>query len=194
MSAAKGASRTPVRAALLRLQADRLVLIEPRKCARVVDLNRDEIRNLCDARVIFETAFFEKAVKNISRSVFNQYQQRLQQVADQILSFKDDPEELQNKIKEYREIDFKFHTHLVAASDNRLWLELYNSILDRSKLLSLLAQNRFPNLYRFAHDEHSAILNAILDEDFSEAKWLLRKHLQHFHDRALPIIYRVIII
>jgi DNA-binding GntR family transcriptional regulator len=110
--AANGASRTPVRAALLRLQADRLVLIEPRKCARVVDLNRDEIRNLCDARVIFETAFFEKAVKNISRSVFNQYQQRLQQVADQILSFKDDPEELHNKIKEYREIDFKFHTHI----------------------------------------------------------------------------------
>lgn len=187
LTQATGASRTPVRAALLRLHADGLVQIEPRKCARVVALNKDEMINLCEARVIFETAFFGRAAKKTSRSVFKKYRQRLQQAADQILSFKDDPEELQNKITGYREIDFGLHTHLVAASGNKLWLEHYNSILDRSKIYSLLMQKRFPNFTNDAHDEHLAILNAILDEDFSEAKWLLRKHLQFFLDRTLHL-------
>ena len=182
-----GASRTPVRAALMRLQADGLVQIEPRKCARVVALNRDEMTNLCEARVIFETAFFERAVKKISRDVFKKYRQRLQQAADQMIAFKGCPEELQNKLAEYLKIDFEFHIRLVAASDNKLWLELYNSILDRFRIYSLLTQKRFPSFYPDAHNEHIAILNFILDEDFSEAKWLLRKHLQNFLVRTLKL-------
>jgi DNA-binding GntR family transcriptional regulator len=153
----------------------------------VMTLNRDEMTNLCESRVIFETAFFERAVKKISRNVFKKYKQRLQQAADQMIAFKGDPEELQNKHAEYLKIDFEFHIRLVAASDNKLWLELYNSILDRFRIYSLLTQKRFPSFYPDAHNEHIAILKFILDEDFSEAKWLLRKHLQNFLVRTLKL-------
>ena len=180
LTEATGASRTPVRAALIRLQADGLVQVEPRKCARVVALTRDEMVNLCEARVVFETAFFERAVRNISRSVFKKYRQRLQQAADQMLSSDDDSKELQDKLTRYREIDFEFHVHLVAASGNKLWMELHNSILDRFRIYSLVLQKRFPSFYPTAHNQHMAILDAILSEDFAEAKWLLRKHLQNF--------------
>ncbi len=180
LTEATGASRTPVRAALIRLQADGLVQVEPRKCARVVALNRDEMVDLCEARMIFETAFFERAVKKIPRSVFKKYRQRLQQAADPMLASEDDSKQLQDNLTKYREIDFEFHVHLVAASGNKLWMELHSSILDLFRIYSLVVQKQFPSFYPTAHNQHMEILDSILSEDFAEAKWLLRKHLQNF--------------
>jgi DNA-binding GntR family transcriptional regulator len=48
-------------------------------------------------------------------------------------------------------------------------------------------QNRFPSFCHDSHEKQIALLSAILKEDVSEAKWLLREHLQQFIDRSMQL-------
>jgi DNA-binding GntR family transcriptional regulator len=62
---ATGASRTPVREALMHLQGDGLVKIVPRKGARISEMNAEELAELVEARILMETAFFDRAMARI---------------------------------------------------------------------------------------------------------------------------------
>jgi len=185
---ATGASRTPVREALMRLQGDGLVRITPRKGACVVELGNEEMNELSEAREAFEVVFFNRAVKSIPRQEFKRIREDMRKVKAEIDAADDDPERMQRKRSEYLEIDFKFHRRLVEAAGNRIWLKYYDGILDRAKLYSHLTVKKNPMLFEQATKEHLAILDAILAGDFSEAKWLLRQHIRNFKNRLTGLI------
>ncbi len=185
LTLATGASRTPIREALMRLQGDGLVLIAPRKGARVVELRIEDIEELSEAREAFEMVFFYRSVKNIPRQKFKQIREKLINSIKEFDASDDDPERMQRKISEYLEFDFTFHRSLVEAAGNRMWLKYYDGILGRAKLFSHLTVKKNPKLFDEVANDHLAIVNAILAEDFSEAKWLLRQHIQNFKKRLL---------
>lgn len=57
-----GVSRIPVRDALQQLAAERLVIVEPGKGARVIDLSHDELAEIFDLRVLLEGDLLRRAV------------------------------------------------------------------------------------------------------------------------------------
>ena len=189
LTLATGASRTPIREALMRLQGDGLVVITPRKGARVVEFRNEEIDELCEAREAFEIMFFNRSVKNIPREKFKQIKENLLKAREKIDASADDPELMKRNMSEYLEIDYMFHRSLVEAAGNRIWLKYYDGILDRAKLFSHLTVRKDPLLLDQAGKEHLGIINAILANDFSEAKWLLRQHIQKFKKRLFGVSF-----
>src|SRR5215472_2259180 len=55
-------SRTPVREALLQLQAEGLIVVRPRSGTFVFDLSPDELREISDLRGLFETGAIRMGV------------------------------------------------------------------------------------------------------------------------------------
>ena len=163
-------------------------MIAPRKGARVVELRIEDIEELSEAREAFEMVFFYRSVKNIPRQKFKQIREKLINSIKEFDASDDDPERMQRKISEYLEFDFTFHRSLVEAAGNRMWLKYYDGILGRAKLFSHLTVKKNPKLFDEVANDHLAIVNAILAEDFSEAKWLLRhsKLLEKYRSTRLP--------
>ena len=183
LTRALGASRTPVREALMRLKHDGLVQISPRKGARVSMLDEREIDELFDAREVYETAFFDRAVKNIKRSeiksikdAFKEAEQHLDESADNIPDWK------QWRI-EYLNLDYNFHRKLISATENRFWIQTHSQLLNKMKVYSHNAVIKQADFFQKVKEEHHDILDAILSEDYTEAKWLLRQHIRNFRKR-----------
>lgn len=183
LTAATGASRTPIREALMRLQGDDLVLITPRKGARVVNIGIDEINDLSEAREAFEVFFFDRAIENIPRENFKRFRKDILKAKAEIETLEANSEHIYQKRVDYLKIDFAFHRCMIEASGNRIWLKYYDGILDRAKLYSHLTVKINPLFFEQSANEHIAILDAILAGDFTEAKLLVRQHARGFKDR-----------
>jgi DNA-binding GntR family transcriptional regulator len=188
LTRAMGASRTPVREALMRLKGDGLVLIIPRKGARVLELDREELNDLIEVREVFETAFFDRAVKNIKRSEFKKIRERFRRAEESMTAAKYDLELWRQRRTEYLNIDYDFHSRIVSATGNRLWIDYYKGILGRIKLYSHHTVMRDPAFFEQAKKEHYAILDAILASDLPEAKWLLREHIRSYRKRLIQSV------
>jgi DNA-binding GntR family transcriptional regulator len=61
-----GVSRLPVRDALLRLEAEGLVVVYPNRGAFVVELSVDEVREIYDLRLLLEVDAFQRAVSRMT--------------------------------------------------------------------------------------------------------------------------------
>ena len=185
LTKALGASRTPVREALMRLKYDGLVQINPRKGARVLELTPKELDDLLESREVFETAFFERSVKAIDRKELQEIREHFNFAEKNLAEAIDNPELWDQKRVEYLNIDFDFHRRLVQATGNELWIAAYSTILDKLMVYSHETVLKYPDFFQQAMSEHTDILNLLLGGDFSEAKWLLRKHITNFKNRLV---------
>lgn len=183
LTQATGASRTPVREALMRLQGDGLVHIAPRKGARVVALDADELHDLVEAREMFETVFFGRAARNIPRDEFEAIQARMRSAKAAIDAARSDSADWRRKRSAYLDIDFSFHRRLVEATANRLWLTYYDGLLDRLKLYSHQTVLKYPAFLEQAMEEHDLLLDALIRGDFPAAKRFLRTHIRGYRRR-----------
>lgn len=125
-------SRTPVREALLMLQAEGLVVTRPQSGTFVVDLTVNDIRQICATRSILEIGALrlgaaEGAADNLSRLglILSRASVAL---ADRDYAGCD-------------ELDCEFHEALVAGSNNAYLEKAYSALSDRLRAL----RHRLPN-------------------------------------------------
>ena len=180
---ATGASRTPVREALMKLQGDGLVEIVPRKGARVLEMNSDELAELVEARVLFETVFYDRAIKNIPMNKIEKIMNAMTTLIDEMKSAESDSQLWVKKRLEYSSLDFKFHRTLVEATNNRFLLKYYDMLLDRVIIYSHHTVIKHPAHFLQSAKEHEAILNAILNGENEKVKELIDAHLRQLIPR-----------
>ena len=180
LTRALGASRTPVREALMRLKHDGLVEINPRKGAKVLELSPKELDDLLEARMVFETAFFDRAVKALDRVELKKFRGQFGQAEKRLVDAVNDNALWELERVGYLNIDFDFHRRLILATGNDFWIDSYNSILNKLMVYSHQTVLKVPDFFQRAMREHTEILNLLLSEDLSEAKWLLKRHITNF--------------
>lgn len=180
---ATGASRTPVREALMRLQGDGLVKIVPRKGARVLEMNSEELVELVEARVLFETVFFDRAIENIPLKKIKKIKNEMTILIDEMKSVENNSQIWVKKRLEYSRLDFKFHRTLVEAANNRFLLKYYDMLLDRVIIYSHHTVIKHPSHFLQSAKEHEDILNAILNGENEKVKELIAAHLQQLIHR-----------
>jgi DNA-binding GntR family transcriptional regulator len=177
---AAGLSRTPVREAFLRLDAEKLVQLVPRRGIWIKPVTVREIRELSQTRLVLE----------------------LHAAAEVITHRLDAAPRLHEHIAHQREMlaantgypqfiacDRQFHTDLVRAVGNTVMTGIYESMGDRQQHTGVAAFTAQPGRAANAVEQHQAIADAISARDLPAAEQALRIHLHDCTDeleRYLP--------
>lgn len=184
---ATGASRTPVREALMHLQGDGLVKIVPRKGARISEMNAEELAELVEARILMETAFFDRAMEKVPLNKIKKIKEDMARIISEMATIDSTSPLWARKRLEYSHLDFKFHRSLVEAINNRFILKYYDMLLDRVVLYSHHTVIKYPEYFMESAKEHEGILDAILNGEHHKAKKLIGQHLNQLNVRLTKL-------
>ena len=171
VASALGMSRTPVREAFLRLEAEGLLRLYPQRGALVVPVSSEEARAVLEARLLLEQFAAGKVIGRgpaVCALVFERLAGELRRQHD--AAAKPDWEE-------FLEADRAFHLITLEESGNRMLSDFYSSLRDRQMRMIGDSMMRDPQRMTTIMDEHRVIADAVRDGDVDGANEGVRAHL-----------------
>jgi DNA-binding GntR family transcriptional regulator len=171
VAAALGMSRTPVREAFLRLEAEGLLRLYPQRGALVVPVSSDEARAVIEARLVLEQFAVRKVVGRgpaACTAVFERLSVELQRQRDAAAA----PD-----WREFLDADRAFHDITLEESGNAILSEFYSSLRDRQ--MRMIRESMVHDRRRMTTiiDEHCGIAEALRDGDLQRALAAVQTHL-----------------
>lgn len=169
-------SRTPIREALSKLEQENLVAILPKRGVAVKGLSVNEINMMFQTREAIETFLIRKEGKNIDRAALLALKARLSRDwSDQLLS-------------ESSLLDDDFHKLITSGSKNRYLLQVLDHLYIQLHRLRILNGRQNLQRLKFSQEEHLAIVDFLLAEDFEGAAEADRLHLIKAKEAAMDLI------
>ncbi|MDO3546403.1 GntR family transcriptional regulator [Ralstonia nicotianae] len=166
-----GASRTPVRAALLRLETDGLICREGRGWM-VTPLDIQEIEQLFVYREVLEVAAIQLAAKHANIEALDQLEATLE------------ARRPGTSTREAHQLGTEFHVQLAAlAANDFITRGVADAMtrLSRARWLDTTPEHQ-------GWDEHRAVLAALREGDAAKASALVSQHLRDSRDRLMKIL------
>lgn len=167
-------SRTPVREAFLRLEAEQLLRLIPKRGALVVPVPATEAADVLEVRFALETGAARRlaaigelapVLARLDRSI--EEQSRSAAGGD---------------LREFAAADEQFHRAIVAAAGNAIAERFYATLGDRQRRMTIGAvgarPGRVPDLVR----EHRELRERIAERDVAGFASALLQHLQSTHN------------
>jgi len=175
LAAELGISRTPVRAALKKLEFERLILLNPGRNAIVADFSEEDMCQVFPIRIALEPVAARIAAQNINKDDLKKLKEILtsQQQAVQMEDY-----------NLYIQKDFEFHTALARFSKNELlsdMVETINTQIKRFLILSVTLQENST----IAIQEHLKVVEALEQGEQSLAEELMKEHVVGVANRIL---------
>lgn len=171
VATALGMSRTPVREAFLRLEAEGLLRLYPQRGALVVPVSPDEVRSVMEARLVLEQFAATKVVRRgpaACAAVFERLSGELERQRAAV-DRSDWPE--------FLDADRAFHATTLAESGNAILSGFYASLRDRQMRMIGESTLRDPDRVTTILAEHRAIAEALRDGDGPRALEAVQTHL-----------------
>ncbi len=179
-------SRTPVREALIRLEADGLVQIVPNRGARVAALDFENIGRLFEALDLYARAICFLAAKrrdpetiSAARTASEDFSRAAQQ----------------RNFREMGEANWRFHFELGRASGNSYLADAQTQIMNETMRLAYLVHlesvkrnENYKGYFAQITDEHERILNYIENGNAQEAERLAGQHVRLFRDNIIRYV------
>jgi len=161
-----GASRTPVREALTRLQRDGFVEVRFRSGWQVRPFNFKYFEQLYDLRILLE----EAAVRRIGEA-------KLQPDFGALKGhWLVRPKDRDTDGPVVSMMDERFHGQIVEGSGNLEMVRVHQDVTERLRIVRRLDFTKPPRIEQ-TYEEHAKILNAILLRHVDQAVGLLSKHI-----------------
>ena len=173
-------SRTPVREAFLRLQAEGWMRLYPKRGALVVPVTRRETRDVVEARKLIEGHAVREVVA-ADASAHDLADTLARNVAAHRAV---DPDDLAG----YARVDAEFHRLIVAAGDNALLADIYTGLGERHRRMTTASVHRDPQVSERILRDHTELLTAIRDRDAAAFDIALARHLADVHDLPAPAV------
>ena len=163
-----GLSRSPVREALLRLEAEGLVRMETGRGAVVAEFSPDEVEDVLEARVLVENYTAARSFEN-----------RAKFLPDLLLAH----EEMRRRRREqdtagFTHADRHFHELIVDGAGNQVLSEMYRSLRDRQTLFTSAMVRGRTDRMDAAIAEHDGIIDRLHGEDEDAFIEVVNAHLQ----------------
>jgi DNA-binding GntR family transcriptional regulator len=175
LCAALGISRASVREMIRRLEAERLVSVEPRKGPTVMALTRKDAAEIYEIRALLEALLIE----------------RFTQVAgeDEIARLADIFAEVRaaaarDAVPEIVALMLRFNDHLLEVVRHEVARDLLRQLNARINFLRIRAMAK-PGRIAASLDEIGAILDAVRRRDAARAGALMKASVEHARDAAL---------
>jgi len=174
---AVGVSRTPVREALLRLQAEGMVRLLPKRGALVLPVTPEEMADVIETRRLVELHAARKVVTESSTAAVAHLVARLE---GHIGAMREAAK--QRDTVAYVEADRAFHLELVAQAGNEILTALYRSLRDRQLrmgVVNLLADDGAAETARMrtSASEHERIAEAVAARSVRAIDAAIASHL-----------------
>ncbi len=167
IAARAGVSRTPVREALLRLQREGFVELQPKSGWSVKPLDFEHFEHLYDVRVILELAALARLCAG-----------EIGGALDELKALWLVPPRLRRSDWiEVAQLDEAFHAALVQAAGNPELARIHGDITERIRIIRRLDFTQRERIER-TYEEHAAILRAVLARKAQQAGLLLRAHIE----------------
>jgi DNA-binding GntR family transcriptional regulator len=168
LAEAVGVSRTPVREALLRLEAEGLLKLYPKKGALVLPVSAQEIADVVETRLLVE----QHAVARVVGAVPARLIERLEEsLAEQREHARD------GDLAAFAAADRGFHAEIVRAAGNRILAHLYDQLRDRQLRMGVATMHAEPSRLAKNLAEHTEILQALQDGAAQTAADVVGRHI-----------------
>ncbi|HOG52465.1 MAG TPA: GntR family transcriptional regulator [Bacillota bacterium] len=171
-----GISRTPIREALNRLEAEHLVTIYPKRGIFVTEVSIKDIMDIYMLREAIEPIAARLAATNMDFD-------KLKALHDKYYS-----QEARNDLESYIEADLEFHK-LVAESTGNMYLEqILKNLYAQNSRIRIISKVRIKEHEAEAWLEVTKVIEALMDRDPSRAEDLMKKHIRNGNASALKAI------
>ncbi|MBY6413067.1 GntR family transcriptional regulator [Rhodococcus sp. BP-252] len=166
-----GVSRTPVREALLMLQAEGLVEMVPKRGAHVPAMSGRQISELMDLRGVLERHAATTSLRagNVPASAMRSILVEQEDLADN---------RTDDAAKDFIDLDGKFHQILVDAAGSELLSRTYAGLRARQLRVGLTALFSAADRQRNVCTEHEAIVTALEGGDEGLVQRAIDDHLE----------------
>jgi len=170
-----GVSRTPVREAIRRLEAEGFVISIPRKGVVVSRADKEEIVQLYSIRAELEGLAARWAIENADEDDIQKLDEAISRMEETVASGDLDGVVQSNAL---------FHDAIAQASKSRILCTLLKTLQDNIQRFRFQSLH-LPGRPEAALAEHKEIIAAIKEKKAEEADRLLKEHLQNACAAAL---------
>ena len=164
-----GVSRTPIREAIRKLELEGLVVMAPRKGAKVASITERDLNDVLEVRKGMEVLAISLACKRITGEELEKLETIEQSFQKLIES---------GNLTELAEMDVKFHDTIYQATNNQRLVQLLNNMREqmyryRMEYLKDIA------VRRTLAEEHKAICRALRERDEQQAEQYVSIHIDN---------------
>lgn len=167
-----GISRTPVREAFLRLQSEGFLQLYPKRGAVVVPIEASEAVTISEAREVIETFAVEKLLTENDQTPQRLLDDLWEHVAEQGRCARG------GDFTAFCAADTAFHLRVVDSAGNPHLTDLYASLRDRHRRVSMSTTPRAPTDLNGAHVSHQRLVEVLEQGDLDAALSAFRAHLR----------------
>ncbi len=168
-----GVSRTPLRHAFVRLEAEGLIELYPRRGGLVVPISASEADDVLEARLLIE----QHSARRVATAGTTPAGELQSAIAEQAAAARDDR-------GAFVRADRRFHHAIVAAAGNVLLTRQYDSLRDRHQRIAATTVASDPARIERFIAEHREIADALRRGDVQAAAELTAVHLHTAHELA----------
>jgi DNA-binding GntR family transcriptional regulator len=168
LAAEFGISRTPVREALVQLEAEGLVKIEPHKGAVVAGTSIANIEETFELREILEPILLARSAPRLTAAAFDQIDAILKEYSAEIRS---------QNVRRWGELNTSLHAKLYARAERPQIQAIVDKLLTASDRYTRLQLLHTDGLER-AEREHAEIVDLCRNGQFAVAAKALADHIR----------------
>lgn len=168
VSEAVGVSRTPVREAFLRLEAEGLLHLYPKRGALVVPISAADVEDVMETRVLIERFAIQKAVEQ---------ELELSEPLAEAIAAQEGHATAGDPVA-FVDADREFHRVFVAATNNAILLRTHDSLRDQQNRMGLAALSAGSERIERILAQHREIAAAVHQRDAAAANRLIDRHLE----------------
>lgn len=160
-----GASRTPIREALNKLEQENLVRILPKKGVVVCDIVMGDINKIFEVRELVEPYIIRTYAQNIPQEVLLTQQKKITKF------------EMTGDSGMVYAADNDLHQMLINASNNAYFAELMARIYAQNHRIRILSGQKIEHRLQQTHEEHMLIFSHLIKKEYEEAAKAMKTHL-----------------
>jgi DNA-binding GntR family transcriptional regulator len=168
-----GLSRTPVREAFLRLEAEGFITLVPRKGALVLPMTERLIRDVMEVRRLAESWGARKVM--VDPGARAELVGRLTSHHERMIGLTD--AESDGEVWTYIECDREFHREIIAAAANQVLLDLYERLRNLQLRMGRRAVGASVRRVHAVNAEHERIIKAFASGKEANALSAISRHL-----------------
>jgi len=177
-----GVSRTPLKEALHRLEAEGLIEIRPRRGTYVINIDPAEVAESFEVRRILECAAAEIAVQQASDEEIGQLRAIAEEMRRLLVSA-----EYQRIVTDYIELDRHFHKLLVSLARNRRLVDICQQLDTHLQIVRVRQKFDLADS-KHTESEHDAILSAFEQRDAAAVVRAVGEHIRISKMRTLKVM------
>ncbi|MET9294436.1 GntR family transcriptional regulator [Streptomyces sp. NPDC003077] len=174
LAEAVGVSRTPVREGLLRLEAEGLIKLYPKKGALVLPVSAQEVADVVETRLLVEMHAARKAVP-APAALIKELEEQLELMRERAAA---------GDLAAASVADRCFHAAIVRSAGNQILDRLYEQMRDRQLRMGVAVMHAHPDRIAKNITEHGEILDALRAGDAEAAADAVHRHVSWVRNLA----------